>query len=441
MQGVRIGWFSTLIYGSACAVIASFWIFSAHRPDVALIFGRYTNQSFFRNFLATYALLILAYVFADSNQRKIRARKVALQIGTILVLVIAIELPAVLGWIDYRIYIIPKIQGSRGPHNRLFDANYFHRPPNDSMESSLPGDTALLSGAKIERYYEATYRYDSKGFRNKQDLNQADIVLLGDSFLEGYKVTQDQIVSSKLAEILKTRVANLGQCDYGPVQEQAVFNALGRKLKPRMVVWFIYEGNDLQDYVRQKQNWKRIVEEDRAFSARSFFSNAFLSIMGPGSWAYYPLRQHVRARTAKLRKEIDSAESLMYFEPTPDPFGEQNRKYFDQLKNILIETRDACNLDGCKLIVAFVPMKFRVYHELMQFDADSRFGKWKLNDFPSEFSDWCGKVSIDFLSLIPDLQSSARKGILVYFLDDAHWTPAGNRVVAESVAAHIRGLN
>lgn len=81
----------------------------------------------------------------------------------------------------------------------------------------------------------------------KQDLEKATVVLLGDSFIEGYKVTQEEIVSNQLSQLIDVEVSNLGQSDYGPEHELAVLYQIGLDLEPSVVVRFFFEGNDLYD--------------------------------------------------------------------------------------------------------------------------------------------------------------------------------------------------
>jgi len=92
-------------------------------------------------------------------------------------------------------------------------------------------------------------RYDHNGFRNQTDLKSADIVVIGDSFVEGLTVSDAQLVTSLLAHLQGKVVANLGQSTYGPQQELIVLKRYGLPLRPRTVVWMFFEGNDLADVI------------------------------------------------------------------------------------------------------------------------------------------------------------------------------------------------
>ena len=90
--------------------------------------------------------------------------------------------------------------------------------------------------------YVADHQYDRNGYRNDRDLDRAPIVLIGDSFLEGYKITQAELLSNKLADIMGEDVANLAQAGYGPQNQLDVLRDIALGLEPRIVVWVFFEG-------------------------------------------------------------------------------------------------------------------------------------------------------------------------------------------------------
>src|SRR5262249_26014037 len=71
------------------------------------------------------------------------------------------------------------------------------------------------------------YRYDRHGFRNESDLAAADVILIGDSFVEGWNVSAAELLTERLAEQSGRTVANLGQSWYGPQQELEVLRRFG----------------------------------------------------------------------------------------------------------------------------------------------------------------------------------------------------------------------
>jgi hypothetical protein len=69
--------------------------------------------------------------------------------------------------------------------------------------------------------------------------------LIGDSYVQGDYVSDDQTTASLLEQRLGRPVANLGVAGYGIAQELVVLRRDALRLAPRIVIWFLFEGNDL----------------------------------------------------------------------------------------------------------------------------------------------------------------------------------------------------
>src|SRR5262245_25129458 len=128
-----------------------------------------------------------------------------------------IETLAALRLVDYR--VVFSTYGSKAwenPSNRLDpELMHVHRA-HDHYNGRLPGDLVAWLGIRTDRLYDYDVKYDRNGFRNDRDLDAADIVLIGDSFVEGAIVPYDSIASSRLARLFDVPVLNLGQSGYGP---------------------------------------------------------------------------------------------------------------------------------------------------------------------------------------------------------------------------------
>jgi hypothetical protein len=98
------------------------------------------------------------------------------------------------------------------------------------------------------------YSADEHGFNNPKGLWQpgaTEVVLIGDSFVQGWCVEAER----SIAGVLRAgghRVLNLGLLGNGPLAELAVLAEWGPLVRPRHVVWFYYEGNDMGDLHREK---------------------------------------------------------------------------------------------------------------------------------------------------------------------------------------------
>ncbi len=99
------------------------------------------------------------------------------------------------------------------------------------------------------------YLSDEHGFNNPPGCYSSDtspIVLIGDSFVHGARVPNDDIT----AEIrdLGHPAINLGFAYDGPLLELATLSEYGLKLRPRAVIWVYFEGNDLAELAEERSS-------------------------------------------------------------------------------------------------------------------------------------------------------------------------------------------
>jgi hypothetical protein len=101
-----------------------------------------------------------------------------------------------------------------------------------------------------------TYRSDERGFRNEPGAWSAgtpDIALVGDSYTQGFCLPAEEGFAATLRETWP-KTLNLGVTASGPLTELAILREYGVGLRPPIVVWFYYEGNDLPDLTQEVED-------------------------------------------------------------------------------------------------------------------------------------------------------------------------------------------
>ena len=111
----------------------------------------------------------------------------------------------------------------------------FRHAPNTRWVGRLRGDIEDGWGLPASASNPITVTHDVNGYRNVTHFAQADIVLIGDSYVEGRYVSDDQTISRFLESRLGRAVANLGVAGYGTAQELIVLKQDGMRLKPGIV--------------------------------------------------------------------------------------------------------------------------------------------------------------------------------------------------------------
>lgn len=372
-----------------------------------------------------------------------------LAIGSVLLVIGLLELLAALHLVDYRVVFRsgPALATGKpwlNPHNRTDPELLWIHQPHRQISGTASGDMVAWLGIASDRRYPVDLTYDRNGFRNATDLDSAPVVLVGDSFLEWSNVGQQDLIGTVLERRLGVPVANLGQSGYGPAHERIVLSRYAIPLRPRVVVWEFFEGNDLTDLVRYEElveDWDRIHADMHRFAERSFLNNAWRTARLVSSGWRKSDGPAARSRSCRVTAG-ESRDSTLYFAYAGLPLGERELSSLAKVERLLAEGQAEARQHGAELVLMFVPTKFRVYGEICRYPPGGQGRNWIDNDLPGRLEAFAARANMPFLDLTPALKG-ARNGHLLYFVDDGHWTPRGHQVAADTLATflHANGLN
>jgi lysophospholipase L1-like esterase len=365
-----------------------------------------------------------------------RARRLLLIAVSVIFTLFLIEFPAWIDVLDYRTLI--------GPSHAWWAPNIFdrellhiHRAHAHQSGRSLGGDAA--SAYQIppsdKTVYQWKVKYDQNGFRNEVDLKRADVVVIGDSFVEGLTVPTEQLTTSVLARLSGQVVANLGQSAYGPLEEMVVLKRYGLPLRPRTVVWMFFEGNDLQDVTAYRQAMRNPPNFWRAFVARSFTRSAVHEV----HYLVSPPARLIGTKRSAVLQMPNGEEAMVYFIYSPKPITNENLTALDDTVRTLANAHQLLAAQGARLVFVFIPSKFRVFHPFCRFDEESEVRSWTPNDMSERLEKALESISTDigYLDLTPSLVDAMKSGALPYYPDDEHWSPEGHKVAAEAINAYL----
>jgi hypothetical protein len=130
--------------------------------------------------------------------------------------------------------------------------------------------------------YHWLHHGDAYGFRNPEDWDTAEIVLMGDSMTYGHGVQENQTIRHFLGQELGVRVANLAVTAASPVQYQAILPNFALPLRPTVIV-LVFFTNDLQDIAdyRSQDQIATYLRSDRAAELGVFPRQELLSSRPP----------------------------------------------------------------------------------------------------------------------------------------------------------------
>ena len=100
------------------------------------------------------------------------------------------------------------------------------------------------------------YKSDRYGFNNPDTKWDKEIfwLLVGDSFTQGSCVQQGEDFASQIRLLTNKSAISLGMSGNGPLIELATLKEYTLKKNPKIVLWFYFERNDLEDLSIEKLN-------------------------------------------------------------------------------------------------------------------------------------------------------------------------------------------
>jgi hypothetical protein len=369
--------------------------------------------------------------------------------GAILAGVAVFEAMALLHVVDYRgVFQTPTPPWRRPGYRPDPELIYAKLGPRHTRELFRGAELHRLRGAAPGHVYECDLRLDRNGFRNPVHLRTSDVVVVGDSFVEGLHVAADELLTTRLSSALGQAVANLGRSGYGPQQELHVLRRYGLPLGPQTCVWAFYEGNDLQDvnaFDSYQKDLSYILHESpaQALYGRSLTRN--LLALAIRSWLRPEPSRPAQRHCGQFAGGAGASLS-MYFAsgvqhgPGGPPLPRRNSRELGRVRAILEEASSLCQRQGAQLVVVFIPAKFRVYRDLCSFDRDAACRDWPIDDLPDALGQAlrAASTAIGYLDLTPHLRAAAARGALLYLPDDPHWSADGHRAAGYALADYLR---
>jgi len=471
------------------------WLYSGDVVDMIIrdkeiLLGRYSRGNFGSLFFLSLFLLGLAALCFSSLKTFGEMASVFLLVTLSTVLSVFV-LVIGSGWMLKPRYVEQVIEQGEG-EDRL-SGLVRHRPSHEFyrlMQIDKPLQARSYPDAPAGYpAFELTLTTDANGFRNgavgDSLLSQYDIVAVGDSFVAGSHVSDEQAWVDLLRNKMNTSIYNLGVSGSDPGNYYNNFVLLGKQYKPKHVLFMIYEGNDFKkisplvttgdnksSLTKNSSNKKSLGEKLgnlavaspvtkglRRFSAE-VLETTRSDVTVPGyaeAVGFMPIKVDTGDRPHYYGFE---PKRLIYLYQEKETFRQSKswRAIEDILQRLVLMGKE----EGFQVLFLYAPSTPHVVMPLVKdtIPADQlrNFAAYEEDDLPDAetfkknvfnwmdneqnvFREYCAEQSMDCLVLTEALQQATAKGEQVYYSYDQHWTPEGNRVVAEAIAAHISQTN
>ena len=301
------------------------------------------------------------------------------------------------------------------------------------MDSGLNKKRDLIKVPRVQEFIT-----DSYGIRNdKTTIEDAEVILVGDSFITATGVTQKHIPANILSEISGKKVASLSYGGLNPTEYELIINKYLNIIKKDAKIFvFYFEGNDFIKIDKPKINSSKYIYwrgyEIPRFSGKIRFAYEKLEkkkdlfLLQILSEKNYFLR-NVRAKSHLMylkffSKLHNTGSGIKYFNIGNKTVGFYNTDY--EINNDYVTyTFQNKKILGRVNGFFFIPIKLRIYSDYI----DSV--KINTNNPLKYLKDSYSKINMPVYDLTDIMKLSVSKylseGKYLYWRDDTHWNHYG----------------
>jgi len=338
--------------------------------------------------------------------------------------------------------VFPTVLFAPGPGTSI--RSIFTSDRGEVLPLSGPANTTTVFCNESGEYL--VYESDEHGFHNPRGIWQkgsADIVALGDSYAHGVCVSSEHSFVGVIRSQYPATI-NLGINGDGPLAMLATLKEYGLSLKPKVVLWFYYEGNDLRDLDTREKNSPLLMNYLKpSFSQgllehqseidqmlKSYLETAMASVTSQASFESIMKIQHLRQAVYDLYSRRPSqqglsAELIDHFTLMGSPATSDDLMLFQRT---LAEAQRSVSPWGGKVVVVYLPTweRYRI-PELASQDRDRILTMAK-------------ELGMPVLDLHPAVSAHPDPLSLFPFRRYAHYNEEGHKLVGEEVVKQLRQL-
>lgn len=325
--------------------------------------------------------------------------------------------------IEAFLFMAPEYQAGEPPAKTVFCEG--HAP--EQRLSARYGKIGVPNGVYFRRESEADgwylRAYNAAGFRDLMNTGSENVVILGDSFIEGEAVNNDRTIPYLLDAWnpgLAFREFALG--GWGTADEYRVYQAVEKEIDHHLVVLGYFVGNDLSDNLH---TLARRQETDRSEAVDDEGSLLFD--------LHTQLRAHSRAYTffyvngRRVALELIGKASLedSYISPEDVESG------VDATSNWLSALGDAVDANGAELLIVTLPS----WNELIGVEGERRLAA-RQRDVIRTIAE--AKDNVSVLDLKDMVVSAGHEKL--FGKVDKHFNELGYYLTAKTIHEWINGI-
>jgi lysophospholipase L1-like esterase len=367
-------------------------------------------------------------------------------LGLMSLLVGLLVCEALLSWLKPQLY--------RRPHVWQFDS--------ELGWEHIPG----ASGWLVKPEFEVEFRINADGLRDrdysrKRPPQGRRLLVMGDSFAEGWGVQLEESVSKQLEKQVQKaapdkafEVINFGVAGYGTDQEMLLFEKLGLSYEPDQVLVLFYPNDLINNANRQgvgaERGYKpyfRLGRDDRLqllgvpVKRTRFWDENFWASRPwqERLWRHLGQHWHLYALVDKaLAPEIPRAHQQKFYE---NLYGTRSNQKVDQTWELTGKLLQAFHASvqrvGAEMLLVYVPAIVQIEDDNWRSKRDLHglIGDFDLKRPNREIARFAARYGIPLLDLYDPFKRASEREKLYY--RESHWNARGHALAANLIGDYL----
>jgi hypothetical protein len=336
--------------------------------------------------------------------------------------------------------------------------------PNLDARYSLPGS------------FNVRVRCNSRGLRDSdksysKPSGTRRIIVLGDSFMWGYGVENTEMFSAVLQDLVPdSETVNFGVNGYSTVQEFVRLETEGMRYEPDVTV-LVFVWNDLEDNFDDKRGGRpvAVIQDNNRLRIANrpvrrrwkspvqqwFRHHSHLFRFGEYNLELLKHKLKGKQRAADwmpgapvsgiaFAADSEQPNNRMKFSVS-DIYAEPNREInlaWNAMRLLLLKIKQLATRDGGRLVVVYAAslesVNRRVFNRVLrEAGHDPKSSAFNWNRPSDRLKTLCKALDITYVDLNPVFRRHLKKGPL-FLKKNPHWSAAGHRLAAQTVAKRIK---
>lgn len=315
------------------------------------------------------------------------------------------------------------------------------------------------------REFSNSVRFNSLGLRGPEIPPEKRpgvprVLVLGDSFVEGKQVGEEEVLTAVLERMARERgreleVINAGMAGVGTAEEIFLWDRVAGKLDPEVVILGFYP-NDVRNNVKRRFF---VLEDGKIVSHREPYRpkvrwiydvrkvlaahSHFYVLLRDGKnilreWLEESLQEAVTDEVPPWRARLLETEDVFEIEPSP-----VIKQGWELTEALLTEIKRRVEARGARFVLAVFPTRYQVDRELWLRHArkvgldPSRYDL----DYPSRrLRQWALRQDVLMVDLLQPFRDRNLDNTF-YFSLDAHWNRHGHELAASVIHDALAGVH